>query len=80
MYSFGCNNDSRYEISQEKHLLIILQSRMRIKLIISAPENTTGEHESLRQSLEELLKLMLLVWCKENQAIKLVSLENNGKI
>lgn len=47
--------------------------------VILAPENTTGEHESLRQSLEDLLKLMLIVWCKENEAIKLVSSISNGK-
>uniref|UniRef100_A0A1Y1MMJ7 PDZ domain-containing protein n=2 Tax=Photinus pyralis TaxID=7054 RepID=A0A1Y1MMJ7_PHOPY len=28
---------------------------------------------SLRRNLEELLKLMLVIWCKENQALKLVA-------
>lgn len=41
--------------------------------MVFAPESTTGEHESLRQSLEELLKLMLVVWCKENQALQTIS-------
>lgn len=35
---------------------------------------------SLRKSLQELLKLMLLVWCKENQAIKLVAAKKTGKV
>ncbi|KAK4874674.1 hypothetical protein RN001_014034 [Aquatica leii] len=37
-----------------------------------------GEQSSLRRNLEELLKLMLLIWCKENEAIKLISGKPNA--
>lgn len=53
-------------------------SLQKVNLFV-APESTSGEHESLRQKLEDLLKLMLVVWCKENQAIKLISAKPNGK-
>lgn len=45
--------------------------------MVLAPESTTGEHESLRKSLEELLKLMLVIWCRENEALKILTSENN---
>lgn len=40
----------------------------------------SDEETSLRQSLEELFKLMLVIWCKENEANKLISGKGNGKI
>ncbi|KRT81593.1 PDZ domain-containing protein [Oryctes borbonicus] len=46
-------------------------------MMVLAPESVPDEHESLKKSLEELLKLMLIVWCRENLAIKLMSLKPN---
>lgn len=30
------------------------------------------ENEKLRNKLEEILKLMLVIWCRENQALKII--------
>lgn len=49
-------------------------------LCLKVPDSTNGEHGSLKNSLEELLKLMLIVWCKENNAIKTVSGKANGNL
>lgn len=32
----------------------------------------------IRQKLEEILKLMLTIWCKENNAVKLLRAKSNG--
>lgn len=34
---------------------------------------------SLREKLEEIFKLMLMVWCRQSQAIKLVASDPCGK-
>ncbi|XP_017781519.1 PREDICTED: glutamate receptor-interacting protein 2-like [Nicrophorus vespilloides] len=47
--------------------------------MVLAPESTTGEHETIRKSLEDLLKLMLIVWCRENQALKLISTQKTNE-
>lgn len=44
-----------------------------------APE-VYAEESPLRKSLEELLKLMLVIWCKENQANKVISAKPDGKL
>ncbi|KAL3272794.1 hypothetical protein HHI36_014254 [Cryptolaemus montrouzieri] len=39
--------------------------------------DSDDEHNHLRQKLEEILKLMLMIWCKENQALNLITSEPN---
>lgn len=83
MFSLRFVNDVRYY-----SVFIVNVEHVRLKIkgpqtqnafyTFVAPESTTGEHESLRQRLEDLLKLMLVVWCKENQAIKVISTQSNG--
>lgn len=50
-----------------------------IVFFCTAPESTPGDHETLKTNLEDLLKLMLMVWCRENVAIKLMSPKPIGK-
>lgn len=46
----------------------------------TAADLNIDDNDSLRRSLEELLKLLLMVWCKENQANKLISSKPNGNV
>lgn len=40
--------------------------------------STSGSPESLRRKLEDLLRLMLVVWVKEGQALNIVTGEKCG--
>lgn len=42
--------------------------------------SSTGASDSLRSKLEEIFKLMLVVWAKEGLALKATSGKSNGKI
>lgn len=39
-----------------------------------------GEDASLKRALEELLKCMLRVWCREGQALTRLGAETHGKL
>ncbi|XP_045477995.1 uncharacterized protein LOC123683141 [Harmonia axyridis] len=39
--------------------------------------DSEDEHNHLRHKLEEILKLMLVIWCKENQALNVITAERN---
>lgn len=45
-----------------------------------SPETSLSNDTQLRNKLEEILKLMLVVWCRENQALKLVATPTNGNL
>lgn len=40
--------------------------------------SSNSSSDSLRRKLEDIFKLMLLVWAREGQAIKIVSGAQNG--
>lgn len=40
--------------------------------------NSNNDVGSLQRNLQDLFKLMLMVWCKENEAIKIITSQPTG--
>lgn len=43
-----------------------------------SPHEELNVPVELKQKLEEILKLMLLIWCKENKALNLITTNPSG--
>lgn len=49
-------------------------------IFILVSHGLNAPNGNIRQKLEEIFKLMLVVWCRQSQANKLMALEPGGKI
>lgn len=52
---------------------------MKTNLFPTADTNA-GAHISLQRGLEEMLKLMMKIWCKQSIAVNLFSSDDQGKM
>lgn len=58
--------------------LFLSYSLLFISLENGFTADSEDDHNHLRHKLEEILKLMLVIWCKENQALNVITAERNG--